>query len=640
MKKFIKSKIALQILASSVIASFALAGVVSAATTIGANVNTAGTLTVTGTSALAGAVTLDSTLEVTGTTTLTGAVTTVGNLTVGGTINSDCTTVTGSFTVGADNRLDTAAAGALGIGTSTATSISIGSSTLTTTFLGLVNVDEAVSFDTTLLVTGVLTTSDDIVSDTTLTDTLGVTGTRWSNTFSETFTGENITLDGGTTGDNLMTIPTNQADAFSVVDSAGDLIVFDTTTATQVLNITPKTAFVDDILVGAGNGIDTSVAGTLYIGTTTANAIDISTTTIMTTVKGTLNVDEAVTFDTTLNVTGNTNINDKFIVLASSGNTTASGTLGVLDDFNVNGLATTTAEGTIKAGTNDWGTGATGIALTTIGSVIEANARVNTDLAGAPISGSYGSMAVTNSQSNGTSLFGSWNELYIKGTTIDLTGSDNYAGSWGHLEMEGSGTITSTDTGDYMAGVAGSIKIVSGTTFVNNTAISGVRVDADMPDSGITGTGRFSAFECDKVSGASKADWDFGLYMNDVTTDIRMSGGDTFKNATASTTVMSGAFVAASYNFADATAVAGDGDDITLNFVPDLAALAAGLEVKFLAEAANTGAATLAIDGGTAKAIIEASDLSALDANDIRNAMIVHLVYDGTQWQQISQSGN
>lgn len=99
-------------------------------------------------------------------------------------------------------------------------------------------------------------------------------------------------------------------------------------------------------------------------------------------------------------------------------------------------------------------------------------------------------------------------------------------------------------------------------------------------------------------------------------------------------------FVAGSYNYATAGMVAGTADAITINFVPDLPALAAGLQVTFVAEAANTGAATLAVDGGTAKAIVESADGSALEANDIRSGSMVTIVYDGTSWQQTSQSGN
>ena len=102
-----------------------------------------------------------------------------------------------------------------------------------------------------------------------------------------------------------------------------------------------------------------------------------------------------------------------------------------------------------------------------------------------------------------------------------------------------------------------------------------------------------------------------------------------------------GGVVSTGYNFASATVVAGTGDAITINFSPDFPALAAGLAITFIAEAANTGAATLAIDGGDAKDIKEYNGaIGALDANDIRSGQVVTVVYDGTQWVMMSPSGN
>ena len=102
-----------------------------------------------------------------------------------------------------------------------------------------------------------------------------------------------------------------------------------------------------------------------------------------------------------------------------------------------------------------------------------------------------------------------------------------------------------------------------------------------------------------------------------------------------------GGVVSTGYNFASATVVGGTGDAITMNFTPDFPALAVGLAVTFVSEAANTTAVTLAIDGGTAKAIGEYNGAySALDANDIRSGQLVTIVYDGTQWVMMSPSGN
>lgn len=102
-----------------------------------------------------------------------------------------------------------------------------------------------------------------------------------------------------------------------------------------------------------------------------------------------------------------------------------------------------------------------------------------------------------------------------------------------------------------------------------------------------------------------------------------------------------GGVVSTNYNFASAAVVGGTGDAMTMNFAPDFPALAVGLAVTFVAEAANTTAVTLAIDGGAAKAIGEYNGAySALDANDIRSGQLVTIVYDGTQWVMMSPSGN
>lgn len=86
--------------------------------------------------------------------------------------------------------------------------------------------------------------------------------------------------------------------------------------------------------------------------------------------------------------------------------------------------------------------------------------------------------------------------------------------------------------------------------------------------------------------------------------------------------------------------VTGTADSVYLDYSPNVAVLTAGLEVTWIAYDVNTGAVTLTMDALTEKAVIECSDLTALDAGDIDSLMVVRCVYDGTQWQQISQSGN
>lgn len=94
----------------------------------------------------------------------------------------------------------------------------------------------------------------------------------------------------------------------------------------------------------------------------------------------------------------------------------------------------------------------------------------------------------------------------------------------------------------------------------------------------------------------------------------------------------------AGFNFCAAANVTGGADSIVVDYTPDLT-LQAGLVVTFVAEAANTGAATLVLDG-VEDSIVEGSDGSALEAGDIPNGGAVMLMFDGTDWQQLSQSGN
>lgn len=87
-------------------------------------------------------------------------------------------------------------------------------------------------------------------------------------------------------------------------------------------------------------------------------------------------------------------------------------------------------------------------------------------------------------------------------------------------------------------------------------------------------------------------------------------------------------------------AVSGKADSIHLTFSPVFDSLQTGMTLFFIADSANTGATTLNVDALAEKNIYEAHDKSALEANDIKAGMPVMLMYDGTQWQQMSQSGN
>lgn len=97
--------------------------------------------------------------------------------------------------------------------------------------------------------------------------------------------------------------------------------------------------------------------------------------------------------------------------------------------------------------------------------------------------------------------------------------------------------------------------------------------------------------------------------------------------------------IGAGFNFATAAMVTGAADSIAITNVA-FPTLAAGIEVSFIAEAANTTATRLDYNG-TVKDLKEYNGaISALDGNDIRSGQYVKIAYDGAQWVMISPSGN
>lgn len=84
------------------------------------------------------------------------------------------------------------------------------------------------------------------------------------------------------------------------------------------------------------------------------------------------------------------------------------------------------------------------------------------------------------------------------------------------------------------------------------------------------------------------------------------------------------------------------GTTYTCGGSPALAAYTTGLRIQFKADVANTGAMTINVDGLGAKALTKLSGAidTALAANDVRANQYVLAIYDGTQFQMLSQLGN
>lgn len=81
---------------------------------------------------------------------------------------------------------------------------------------------------------------------------------------------------------------------------------------------------------------------------------------------------------------------------------------------------------------------------------------------------------------------------------------------------------------------------------------------------------------------------------------------------------------------------AGTANAQTLTLSPAITAYAAGQGFRFKAGATNTGAATLNVNGKGAKSIKKGNGTVALVAGDITSGQIIHVAYDGTNFQMIA----
>lgn len=197
----------------------------------------------------------------------------------------------------------------------------------------------------------------------------------------------------------------------------------------------------------------------------------------------------------------------------------------------------------VKIGTHDWGVGSTGLEIAATDPLFQVAGKVTSTTTAGVYSAAYLQTAITAAQSAGSSFFGLWSELYVTGD-IDLTGSDHYAGVWGHVEI--SGTVDSS-TG-FVAGIHGSVIIPS--TYTNDGIVAGIHVDEKIAN-GTTNNGvyaglaveragtEFDKFDCVVYAGSLSADC-FAQFVDDsIMADangslgatagfIRVKIGDTF----------------------------------------------------------------------------------------------------------------
>ena len=264
------------------------------------------------------------------------------------TVAADKTTqLGGNVTIKGD--IDTVAAGAMTLGGSTATSIDIADAGVITTVKGTLNVDQAVTLDETLTVAadkttqlggnvtikgdidtvaagamtlgGSTATSIDIADAGVITTVKGTLNVDQAVTLDETLTvaadkttqlGGNVTIKGDidTVAAGAMTLGGSTATSIDIADAGVITTVKGTLNVDQAVTLDETLTVAADKTTQLGGNVtikgdvDTVAAGAMTLGGSTATSIDIADAGVITTVKGTLNVDQAVTLDSTLAVSG------------------------------------------------------------------------------------------------------------------------------------------------------------------------------------------------------------------------------------------------------------------------------------------------------------------------------------------------
>ena len=176
--------------------------------------------------------------------------------------------------------------GVVNVGTSNTSAVNVAASTIPTTVKGTLNVDEATTLDSTLGVTG----------DVTL--TTGAARTVKVGQAATTGNGNNLAVEAAQGG------PASNTNGGALAAEGGDGVSDGTGGAASLAGgAAPGTGAGGAASVLGGNSTS-GIDGAVNLGTSNTSAVNVSATTIVTTVKGPMNVDEAVTLDSTLGVTG------------------------------------------------------------------------------------------------------------------------------------------------------------------------------------------------------------------------------------------------------------------------------------------------------------------------------------------------
>ena len=274
--------------------------------------------------------------------------------TVKGTLNVDeAVTLDSALDVIGDTSVSTFdSTGATSLATSGG-AVNLASAGVMTTVKGTLNVDEAVTLDSALDVTG-----DTSVSTF---DSTGATSLATSGgAVNLASAGVMTTVKGTLNVDEAVTLD-SALDVTDDIDFGGGLT--QTGTGDNFFG-TGDTNFAGDVTIGSALDVtgDTSVSTFDSTGATSlatsGGAVNLASAGVMTTVKGTLNVDQAVTLDSTLDVTGDTSVSG---LIATGKVITASGTTG---NRIINAIA-----GSVNFGSSD-------TTLTVTNNLVDANSVI------------------------------------------------------------------------------------------------------------------------------------------------------------------------------------------------------------------------------------------------------------------------
>jgi len=243
-----------------------------------------------------------------------------------------------------------------------------------------------------------------------------------------------------------------------------------------------------------------------------------------------------------------------------------------------------------------------------------------------------------------------------KFTVAGATGNTAIAGTLGVTGAQSnSSTVTVTKDGDNVVidpstdlhvidvQINSASKFNIDTTGIVNTA--GQIKSANGVDLGtskaLTGTTGLTVGAGTETVAINSSDWDItatgvATGLGAITSNGKVTTSDSIQAATVKAT---GQIVGAGFNFASASMVTGAADSICVTNAA-FPTLAAGVEVSFIAEAANTTATRLDYNGTVDDLKEYNGAIGDLDGNDIRSGQYVKIAFDGTQWVMMSPSGN